>query len=69
MPVFLPKDRWDSWLDKKNNEIAKVRSLMEVAEPAAGLRFWPVSDAVNSIRNNGVELINEIELGEPETLF
>ena len=69
MPVFLPRDRWDSWLDKKNNEIAKVRSLMEVAEPAAGLRFWPVSDAVNSIRNNGVELINEIELGEPETLF
>jgi putative SOS response-associated peptidase YedK len=42
---------------------------MEVAEPAVGLRFWPVSDAVNSIRNNGVELINEIELGEPETLF
>ena len=69
MPVMLPEDRWDSWLDKKNNEIAKVRSLMEVAEPAAGLRFWPVSDAVNSIRNNGVELINEIELGEPETLF
>jgi putative SOS response-associated peptidase YedK len=69
MPVFLPRDRWDSWLDKKNNEIAKVRSLMEVAEPAVGLRFWPVSDAVNSIRNNGVELINEIELGEPETLF
>jgi putative SOS response-associated peptidase YedK len=69
MPVFLPRDCWDSWLDKKNNEIAKVRSLMEVAEPAAGLRFWPVSDAVNSIRNNGVELINEIELGEPETLF
>jgi putative SOS response-associated peptidase YedK len=69
MPVFLPRDRWDHWLDKKNNDIAKVRSLMEVSEPAVGLRFWPVSDAVNSIRNNGAELVKEIELGEPETLF
>lgn len=69
MPVFLPRDRWESWLDVTNIEIAKVRSLMEVAEPAAGLRFWPVSEAVNSIRNNGAELVKEIELGEPETLF
>jgi len=69
MPVFLPRDRWESWLDYKNNDIAKLRLLMEVSEPAAGLKFWPVSDAVNSIRNNGADLIKEIELGEPETLF
>jgi hypothetical protein len=29
----------------------------------------PVSNAVNSVANNGKELIIEADLGEPETLF
>ena len=69
MPLFLPRERWDTWLDPKLTEIAKVRELMAVADPAAGLGFWPVRPLVNSIRNNGPELIEILELGEPETLF
>ena len=46
-----------------------ARELMEVEEPDAGLRFWPVRTLVNSIKNNGPELIEPVEIGEPETLF
>ncbi|NDB31731.1 MAG: SOS response-associated peptidase, partial [Actinobacteria bacterium] len=33
------------------------------------LRLWPVSNRVNSIRNNGAELIEPEEPGPSETLF
>ena len=69
MPLFLPRERWDEWLDPKNQEVEYLRTLMEVSEPDAGLRFWPVKTLVNSIKNNGPELIEPLELGEPETLF
>jgi len=69
MPLFLPEDRWDSWLDPSQNSIPELIKLMQVSEPAAGLEFWPVQDLVNSIRNNGEVLIERIEIGEPETLF
>lgn len=69
MPLFLPRDRWNEWLNPDNNRIEELRSMMEVEIPDAGLRFWPVRPLVNSIKNNGAELIEPVELGEPETLF
>ena len=69
MPVFLPRDRWLSWMDPSLTNLQSVRSLMDIPEPDANLRYWPVADLVNSIRNNGAELTAPIELGEPETLF
>ena len=69
MPVFMPEDRWSAWLDPKNREIDTLISLMEIADPAAGLTNRPVSPRVNLVANNGPELIAEIELGEAQTLF
>ena len=69
MPLFLPRNRWDKWMDSELTEVEEVRALMEIPKPDDHLRFWPVSTMVNSIRNNGAELIAPIELGEPETLF
>ena len=69
MPLFLPRDRWGAWMDSKVNDVEEIRSLMQVPDPDAHLRYWPVSTLVNSIRNNGAELIAPIELGDPETLF
>jgi putative SOS response-associated peptidase YedK len=69
MPVFLPQERWQAWMDPDFTDVEKVRALMQLPEPDAHLRFWPVADLVNSIRNNGPQLIAPIELGEPETLF
>ena len=69
MPLFLPRDRWSDWMDTELTEIEEVRSLMNIPHPDSHLRFWPVSTLVNSIRNNGAELIAPVELGEPEVLF
>jgi putative SOS response-associated peptidase YedK len=69
MPTFLPTDRWDAWLDPKLNEVEEIRELMELSDPAAGLRAHPVSTKVNATRNNGADLISEIDVSEPNTLF
>lgn len=69
MPLLLPRDRWDEWLDPNQRSSEQVRALMELGVPSAGLQFWPVRTLVNSIRNNGSELIEALPTGEPETLF
>ena len=69
MPVFMPEDRWDIWLDSKNREIETLIPLMDIPNPAAGLITRPVASKVNLVANNGAELIQAIELGEAQTLF
>lgn len=69
MPTFLPEDRWDAWLDHKLNSVEEIRALIEIDEPARGLQAHPVSTKVNSTRNSGPDLIVEIDVGEPNTLF
>jgi putative SOS response-associated peptidase YedK len=69
MPLFLPRERWGAWMDSDVTDVEEIRTLMQVSDPDAHLRYWPVSTLVNSIRNNGAELIAPTELGEPETLF
>lgn len=68
MPMFLPRDRWQKWMDPELQDINQIRALFENFQPDAHLRYWPVADLVNSIRNNGAELVTPIEV-EPETLF
>jgi putative SOS response-associated peptidase YedK len=69
MPVFLPRDDWDSWLNPDFTNQDKLKVLIDKREDDQKLQFWPVRPLVNSIRNNGPELIEPIEAGEPETLF
>ncbi len=69
MPVFLPRDDWDSWLNPDFTNQDKLKALIDKREDDQKLQFWPVRPLVNSIRNNGPELIEPIEAGEPETLF
>jgi putative SOS response-associated peptidase YedK len=69
MPVFMPRDRWEHWLDRGNRDIENLRAMMELADPQQGVVARPVSSRVNVVANNGPGLIEEIELGEPETLF
>jgi putative SOS response-associated peptidase YedK len=49
--------------------VEEIQKLMELAEPAKGLRAHPVSTRVNATRNNGADLISEIDVSEPNTLF
>jgi putative SOS response-associated peptidase YedK len=69
MPVFMPEDRWDNWLNPKNRDIESLISLMDLLDPAAGLVTRPVASKVNLVANNGAELIQAIELGDAQTLF
>lgn len=72
MPLFIPHDRWDIWLDPEMKDSERARSLMSFdngQRADEGLSAHPVSPRVNSVSNNGPEMIAEIALGEPETLF
>jgi putative SOS response-associated peptidase YedK len=56
MPLSLPAGRWDAWLDPRVREADAVRALLEPPPPG---RFTalPVTSRVNSVRNEGPELI------------
>lgn len=59
MPLVLPADRWDAWLDPSRTDPEDLRSLLE-PPPAGLMRAYPVSTAVSNVRNNGPELIAPI---------
>lgn len=54
MPAILLPDAWTAWLEGD-----RPAELLGPA-PDDLLRFWPVSTAVNSPRNNGPELLEEV---------
>ncbi len=60
MPVILPPDVWDRWLDRENHDTDALRGLL-VPAPSQLIRMHPVSTDVNNVRNNGPELIEEAE--------
>jgi putative SOS response-associated peptidase YedK len=61
MPVILEPDDWPAWLGETE---ADPSPLLRVAEPGV-LRLWPVSRAVNNVRNNGPELLLPAEAVMP----
>jgi putative SOS response-associated peptidase YedK len=72
MPVILPRDRWSHWLsaDSLNkDQINEYLDLLELPKPDVGLVTRPVSTSVNNARNHGPELIKEVKLDHPGTLF
>lgn len=60
MPLVLPRRRWAQWLDPDS---ADVKDLL--APPPLdfvdSIELRPVSDRVNSVRNNGPELVERVE--------
>jgi putative SOS response-associated peptidase YedK len=61
MPMIIDPGRWDDWLDPVNNDVADLKSLL-VPAMVGDLITWPVSTAVNSVRNNGPELITPVSV-------
>lgn len=55
MPVMLPPHVWDDWLDPTSDPDF-MKTLM-VPAPESLLALYPVTTAVNSVRNNGAELL------------
>lgn len=56
-------------MDLSNQDADDLRKLMEYSDPYDGSSVYAVSYSVNSMSNNGPELIKPISLGEPQTLF
>jgi putative SOS response-associated peptidase YedK len=57
MPVILDERDWAPWLGEA---AAEPSALMRPAAEGA-LHLWPVSRAVNSVRNNGAGLLDRID--------
>ncbi|MGB3332654.1 MAG: SOS response-associated peptidase [Mycobacterium sp.] len=58
MPLLLPENHWDSWLDP---DAAIDTTLLSRPPDVAGIAVREVSTLVNSVRNNSPELIAPAE--------
>ncbi|MFF4418497.1 SOS response-associated peptidase [Streptosporangium sp. NPDC001559] len=67
MPMLIERDRWAQWLDPGVPEAEEFL----VPAASAGLTAYPVSSAVNSVRNNGPELVEPLpeDQGDGQALF
>ncbi|MFI7588373.1 SOS response-associated peptidase [Spongisporangium articulatum] len=61
MPFVVPSDRWAAWLDPAERDPDTVRALLEPPEPGR-FEALPVTTRVNSVRNNGPELLEPAPL-------
>ena len=59
MPVIVPQDAWERWLDPTLDDPAELHALFEPSDDIE-LRIWPVSLLVNNVRNDGPELFEEV---------
>jgi putative SOS response-associated peptidase YedK len=65
MPMLVEPDRFTQWLDPTVADTELVRGLLVPAAPGR-LDAYPVSTAVNNVRNNGPELIEPVPAaGQP----
>ena len=67
MPVLLPREAWDDWLDTEVDDRDYLQSLLEPA-PDDVLEMYPISTKVNNVRNEGPDLLDPIEEVEAPTL-
>ncbi len=62
MPMVIVPDLWDDWLDPDNTEVSQLQAAMSPAM-SGEITSYPVSTAVNYVRNNGPELIRPLPTG------
>lgn len=65
MPVILHPDDYDAWLDPGVTEPARLVDLLKPFDPRQ-MRVYPVSSAVNSVKNDSPECAREVILEEDE---
>jgi len=60
MPLIVPRQRWDGWLDPDRSDVTDL--LVPTPEDiVASLELRPVASLVNNVRNNGPELLARVE--------
>jgi putative SOS response-associated peptidase YedK len=65
MPLMVERERWAAWLSPQAAGTDDLLSLLVPAAPG-NLEAYPVSTLVNSVRNNGPELVAPLPLDDPE---
>ena len=60
MPVIVPEDAWDTWLDPELADLSELRGLLEPSDDVE-LRIQAVSPLVNNVRNDGPALIAPLD--------
>jgi putative SOS response-associated peptidase YedK len=58
MPLHLPPDAWEDWLDREQVDGAEAKALLASVAEGPALRHREVSMRVNSIRNNDATLLD-----------
>jgi len=59
MPVILPPEAWDRWLDPGNDDLPAIKALL-VPAASGDFEVYPVSTRVNGVANEGPELIEPL---------
>ncbi|MHB1595360.1 MAG: SOS response-associated peptidase [Streptosporangiaceae bacterium] len=67
MPMVIDPDAWADWLDVAGTGVSDALALLAPAV-TTGLISYPVSPAVNSVRNNGPDLIERAGPAPPGTI-
>jgi putative SOS response-associated peptidase YedK len=65
MPVLLPQEAWTRWLDPALPDVSELMPLLRPA-PDDVLALIPVSTRVNSVRNDGPDLMEPVTPGAAE---
>lgn len=62
MPMLVEHGAWAQWLDPRIDDPALLRGLLVPAAPSGPEQLWayPVSTAVNSVRNDGPHLVEPL---------
>jgi putative SOS response-associated peptidase YedK len=65
MPMIIEPELWADWLDPDNTKISQLHAAMHPAMNGS-ITSYPVSTAVNFVRNNGPELIRPLRAGDED---
>ena len=60
MPVILPPEAWDTWLDPENHDVDALSKLL-VPAPEDVVEMYEVSTKVSNARNEGSELVTPLD--------
>jgi len=63
MPVVLAPEKYDAWLDTENVDAAAASALLKPA-PEDMLQAYEISTRVNSVKNEGAELVEPAVAGD-----
>jgi putative SOS response-associated peptidase YedK len=61
MPVILPRKSIDQWLDASVNEPDELKPML-LQFPGDEMQAWPVGKAVGNVRNQGSQLMEQIDV-------